>query len=293
MSILLLVVFTTLAVSAICSLMEATLYNTRIATLEAAKTHNRYVSSANSMLAMKKDVARPTSAILILNTIANTAGATIAGMLAAREFGRIGVPIFSAILTVAILFVSEILPKTIGAVHWRIIWPFVVPPLNGIQKLLTPVIWITQWFFTAFVKGKAPPVTTEAEILALIRLGAGVGELTPTELELLTNVFQFDEVITRQVMIPRREVIGLEVSWNLDQCIDIIGQTTHTRYPLYSGSLDTIVGLVHVKDLVKLRSKNLFDLRQIARELVSVSEKTPLRSLLKQAGIPSPYGCSL
>ena len=95
-------------------LFEATLYSTRIGSLEAERAEGKHVRLAERFIAMKANIARPTSAILILNTIANTAGATLCGMYAAQMLGSVWVPAFSVGLTVAILFVGEILPKTSG-----------------------------------------------------------------------------------------------------------------------------------------------------------------------------------
>ena len=104
MTILILIVFLTLTISGICSLFEAVLYSTRIGTLEVAKKKENKKTLANKLLVMKRNIAAPIAAILILNTISNTAGATIAGMYAAKEFGGNYVPLFSVILTLGILF---------------------------------------------------------------------------------------------------------------------------------------------------------------------------------------------
>jgi len=282
MAVLFVVIAFTLGISAICSLIEATLFSTRIATLEAAKAGGRHVRGAETMLSMKRDVSAPTSAILILNTIANTAGATVAGMLAAREFGASGVPIFSATLTLAILFLSEILPKTMGAVHWKGLWPFVVWPLALIQHFLKPLIWITKRFAEVFVRGKPSSITTEAEILAMIRLGAKAGELSPTELELLTSVFYFDEVIVRQIMVPRSEVVFFDIDWPGARYRELIKETRHTRYPLCKDSLDNTFGVVHVKDLAGVALDGSVDLRKLAHPLRSVPERMPIHQLLRE-----------
>ena len=122
MTILFSVVAVTLLVSAFCSLLEATLYSTRVSALEAAAKTREHSAAAHRFLEMKKDISVPTPAILILNTVANTAGAAIAGMYAARTIGPAWVLPFSIALTLSILFFSEILPKTYGAVHWRALW---------------------------------------------------------------------------------------------------------------------------------------------------------------------------
>ncbi len=281
MSLLLTVVAVTLLVSAFCSLFEATLYSTRVATLEAARAQGRHVQGAEAFLALKREIAEPTAAILILNTIANTAGATIAGMLAASELGVGAVPLFSVGLTFAILMFAEILPKTYGAVHWRGLWPFLVWPLLAIRKALAPAIWVTEKLSSLVTRGHSAPVTTVGEILAMIQLGAKEGEVSPTELELLTAVLKFDETTVRQIMVPRHEVVTIDAGWSLDRCLSVVDERKHTRYPLCRGSLDDAVGVIHVKDLVGSSRDEIVDLDTFARPLERFPDLLPIRKVLR------------
>ena len=159
MTILLLVAAVTVIISGMCSLFESTLYSTRMAALESARTVGKHRRLARRFIDMKKDIARPTSAILILNTIANTAGATIAGMYATTVLGTAWVPAFSALLTIAILFLGEILPKTYGAVHWKSVWHLVVWPVTVMQQGLYPIIKVTQGFAKLFTVRTSTPAT--------------------------------------------------------------------------------------------------------------------------------------
>jgi putative hemolysin len=282
MFLFLTVVFVTLLLSAVCSLFEATLFSTRVASLEAAKAQGRNVRKADAFLAMKQDISVPTSAILILNTVANTAGATMAGMLAAQLFGSGAVPIFSIALTFAILMFSEILPKTYGAVHWRHLWSVIVWPLLLVQRVLRPFVWLTEKFSSFITHGQTVDPTTEDEILAMIQLGAKTGHVSATELELLTAVFQFDEARVREVMVPRHEIHFLDVEWPLERCLEAIESGKHTRYPLCRGSLEDVIGVINLKDLVLYRELGALDLEAMARPIVSVPDTMPIRKVLRQ-----------
>ncbi|MFP4390660.1 MAG: CNNM domain-containing protein, partial [Desulfococcaceae bacterium] len=143
MAILISVVVLTLLISSQCSLYEAVLYSTRMGSLEAEKIGGPRRVKAMKMIQMKREISIPLSAILILNTVANTAGATLAGMYAAKALGDGLVPAFSIVFTLAILFFAEIVPKTIGAIHWRRLWPAVVWPLSLMKWLLYPLIVVT------------------------------------------------------------------------------------------------------------------------------------------------------
>ena len=272
----------TVLVSALCSLLEATLYSTRTGALEAEKADGPRTASAERMIAMKADIAKPTSAILVLNTAANTAGAAICGMLAANLLGASWVPAFSAGLVLAILFIGEILPKTYGATHWQSIWHLMVWPLTVLQKGLAPFVKITQGFANLFVGARGSPAITEDEIQASIELGGQSGELTPSELQLISAVFRFDDMLTRQVMVPRGEVVFLDLNKPAEECLKLARESRHTRFPLCEGSLDSVVGLVHMKDLLGLNADERLDLRAHHRKLRHVPETMPISRLLRE-----------
>ncbi len=279
-----LVVFAALTVliSSVCSLFEATLFSTRIGALEAEKVSGRRPALALRLIGMKSSIARPTAAILVLNTIANTAGATICGMLVTTALGETWVLPFTVLLTLLILFVGEILPKTFGAMHWKRIWFLIVWPLIVLQRVFAPAVWVMQQFAGLFSSGKGTPSVTEDEIQASIALGRREGELSASEMQLLNAVFRFDDMLTRQVMVPRRDVVVINADWPLDKAFDVAKRTRHTRFPLCEGSLDHVVGLVHVKDLVGVASSEGIDLRSVSRPLRHIPETLPISRLLRE-----------
>ena len=281
MTTLLVVAGVTVLISSMCSLFEATLYSTRTGSLEAERAEGKHARLAERFIAMKANIARPTSAILILNTVANTAGATICGMYAAQVLGSVWVPAFSVGLTVAILFVGEILPKTYGATHWRDMWHLIVWPLTLMQKGFSPLIRVTQAFSGFFTGGLGVPAVTEDEIRADIHLGRKAGELSASELQLLNAVFHFDDMLARQVMVARRDVVFFDVHWSLEKCLEVAKETRHTRFPLCNGSLDEVVGLVHVKDLLGLTDDDGI-LRSVARPIRHIPETLPISRLLRE-----------
>ncbi|MDA1315500.1 MAG: hemolysin family protein [Acidobacteria bacterium] len=282
MTLLLLVAVTTVIISGMCSLFEATLYSTRLATLEAERARGKHKSLAQRFLRMKADIAKPTAAILILNTTANTAGATICGMYATTVLGASWVPLFSVLLTLTILCIGEILPKTFGATKWKSIWPFIVWPLALMEKIFAPLIYVSRGFARFFRADGAGPEITEVEIQAMIQVGGKSGELTPAELQLLSAVFHFDELVVRQIMVSRRSVVVFERGNTLAQCIEIAQRTKHTRYPVCQTSLDDAIGLVHIKDLLGVPRDEEFKLESIVRPMKTVPETMPISRLLRQ-----------
>lgn len=271
----------TVLISSACSFFEAVLYSVRMGALEAEKVQGKHAGLAGRMIRMKSNIAEPTSAILVLNTVANTAGATLCGMYATQVLGTGMVPVVSVALTLAILFLGEILPKTYGATHWQQLWHLIVWPTAALARALGPVINITQAFAWLFTGGRGVASITEEEIRASIRLSRDAGELSSDEQRLLQAVFRFDDMLVRQVMVPRTDIVILDVSWSLERCRDVVGRTGHARFPLCRGSLDDVLGLIHVKDLVVQADGADFDLGSLARPLRHVPETLPLSQLLR------------
>ena len=278
MGLLVFLVITTLVVSAMCSLMEATLYSARVVTIEAEGDDK----TARTFLGLKKNVTGSTSAILILNTIANTAGATYAGNVAGNVFAGthawIALPIFSALLTLGILFLSEIIPKTIGATRWRRTWRFVARPLAFIVWALGPLVRFTQWVTRSLTGNLPANVTTEAEIMAMVRMGQQSGQVSAAELQMVANVLRFDDVRCRQIMVPRRDVITVQVDSSVEDALSQATAQKHTRYPLVQGTLDATVGLIHVKDLLGAPA----GLAEVRRPMMRVPDSLMLPDLLAE-----------
>ena len=272
----------TVMVSSMCSLFESILFSTRVGVLEAERADGRHSRLAARFMDMKSNIAEPTSAILVLNTVANTAGATFCGMYATQVLGSALVPAVSVVLTLAILFVGEILPKTYGATYWRSLWRFIVWPLTVMQKGLRPVIRVTQAFANFFTGSRSGPSITEDEIQASIRLGRKAGELSRTELQLLNAVFQFDDLMVRQIMVPRTDVEFLDATWPLAKCLDVAKQTRHTRFPLRRGTRDDVLGIIHVKELIGLGSGDEVELSAIVHPAWHVPETLPISQLLRE-----------
>ncbi|MGD8520098.1 MAG: hemolysin family protein [Desulfobacterales bacterium] len=123
---------------------------------------------------------------------------------------------------------------------------------------------------------------SEEEIRALLMQAHIAGELSRSEHRLINAVFEFDELICRRVMLPRADVVFLDVKYSLSEAIDVFQQTKHTRYPVCDGSLDKIVGVVHIKDLIGLSADADFDLNSVIRPPQYVPETMPVRRLLRQ-----------
>lgn len=282
MGILVLVVVLTIFISANCSLYESVLFSTRVATLEAIKRNKTKEGLAIQMLHMKKNIESPIAAILVMNTIANTAGATIAGMYAADIFIPSMVIIFSVIFTLAILFFSEIIPKTLGAIHWRSLWYITVYPVTFLQYTLTPIIFFTRNISKLLTKKKKESTFTEEEILAMVHVGAKEGEISHQESMLVRNIINLEEKQVRTIMTPRTVMYSLESGTSITEALKLVEGREYTRFPVYETDKENITGYVLLRDLYFEKGKKNArkDLSSVIRPISSVAESANCLTLL-------------
>ncbi len=284
MTVLIIVVLITVFISANCSLYEAVLYSTRQGTLESAKTQRKRGKLATRFIAMKSNISEPIAAILILNTLANTAGASIAGMYATQVLGTVYVPLFSIIFTLLILFLAEIMPKTIGAVHWRSTWHYVVYPIEFIRRVLSPFIFLTEKFTRLLSTQAETSAITEEELLALIHLGAREGEISHEESKMVKNIINLEEIKVEQIMTPRKMIVSLGVHQPVEDAIPVIQASGFSRIPLYEKDKENIVGYALVKDIyaLHLKSDKNATLRDLSYPINKISADGNCFKLLNQ-----------
>jgi CBS domain containing-hemolysin-like protein len=281
--ILIIVVFLTLFISANCSLYEAVLYSARMGTLEAAKQNKRTQKLAGQFIALKQNISEPISAILILNTIANTAGATIAGVYASQILQPSWVAVFPVLLTLGILFLSEILPKTMGVVHWRRFWTLTIYPMILMKYALYPAIFVTQKISAFITKGHKISRITEDEILALVHMGAREGEITHDESSMVKNIIKLEEIKARDIMTPRTMIHSLDINLSIDEAFEVTKDKGFSRIPVYEVHREKITGYVMTQDIIlaKAQSQDKSLLRSITRAIEYLPGSANCLTLLK------------
>jgi magnesium and cobalt exporter, CNNM family len=254
MTILVIVVFLTIFISANCSLFEAVLYSTRRGTLEVAVGRDHESKAAKKFIAMKKSIAEPLSSVLILNTVANTAGAVLAGYYANDALGPAAIPLFSVFMTLGILFVGEIGPKTLGAVYWRNLWQVVVWPVHWLTISMYPLVAMIRSFTNFLTKGNKTPSITEAEILAAVRMGAHEGEISAGESALVHNIINLENRAIREIMTPRTVIFSLEAGTTVEDASRALDQKGFSRVPIYEGDQENIIGYIMIHDLFSVKT---------------------------------------
>ena len=282
MALLMFYVFLALGVSFLCSIMEAVLLSVTPAYIE--NTIQTGSSAGNRLQALKDNIDRPLSAILSLNTIAHTVGAVGAGAQAAIVFGKAYVGIASAVLTLLILFLSEIIPKTLGAVYWRQLAPPVASILGPLVWILTPFVYVSEMITRLIAKDLDEPSIQTAEIGAMAMLGEKEGVLENSESSVLMNVLQLREVKVGDVMTPRTVVFSLPEDKTVDEVVNQFKELEFSRIPVYADQEDNITGYVLKDDLLlwAATQPKPCKLSELKREFFSVSVDEPLSLLLKK-----------
>lgn len=259
-----------LGVSFICSVLEAVLLTTRRPHLEMRKLEGD--AGAIVMGHLKSDLDQAISAILTLNTVAHTLGAAGAGAEAAKLFSSQSLGLFSAILTLAILFLSEIIPKTIGAIYWK---PLMGPSAYTIRVLiwiLYPIVWLSQAVTRALKPKNQGPTVTRAEIEILAQISRREGALDQRELEIIGNLFQLATVRVSDVLTPRTVVFALPQHLTVAEARTLHTDLTYSRIPLFTKHVDDANTFVLRHDLLGVppEAQETTTLKSLSRPLISV-----------------------
>jgi CBS domain containing-hemolysin-like protein len=270
-----------IVVSFLCSLAEAVLLSLNPMRLETLKQQGR--AHAGVWLQMRQNVGRPIAAILILNTIAHTGGATVAGGEFDELYGDDWLWLFSSVFTLIILFGTEIIPKVIGVAYNEQLAPWIAPVLRVTIVALRPVIFLTELLSKAFKPKDGQSRITVQDIRTLAHVAASEGVLEPEQEEIILNATTLRTTSVASTMIPREWIIFLKAHDSLDTNFGIARNNLHTRYPISeSDSVDDIVGYVNFKEMA-MSEQRLPELTidQFVRPVLYVSSEANLNTMLK------------
>lgn len=248
MVLLLIYVGGALSISFICSILEATLLSVREIELEERKARGE--AGATLLLELKTQrIDDSISAILILNTIAHTAGAALAGAQAGHLYGDDFVAVFSAVLIFLVLFFTEIIPKTLGTVHASRLASPVARVLQLLVWLLTPALILTR-FLTGFLSRHEKRPITRGELAAMVAMASREGTLGAADSRLVANVLRYDEITVADVMTPRTVLRSLPVEATIADFLADHDAQVFSRIPLFEDTRDHMVGYVLQRELL-------------------------------------------
>jgi len=276
-------VATVLVVSAFCSLSEAALYAVRLPYVRGLADSG---SPAGHVLReFKEDMGRPITAILVVNTVSNTAGAAVAGALAALVFGESGpsIVIFSAVFTLAVLFLAEITPKIIGVAHNRAVAKAVALPWKAVIAILTPVVVAVQGLNRVLTPSTKQPVAPEEEVEQLARISAEEGSILDLEAALVERVLRLNEVRVRDIMTPRTVVRRFPHNITVEEAAAQVKGWVFSRIPVHDpDDPERWTGFVRTHDILVCLAGDQFEtrLKDISRPLHQVTEARPAHLVL-------------
>ncbi len=272
--------------SFLCSLWESVLLS--ITPSYAHELEQKGSGIGKRLHTFKDNIDIPLAAILTLNTIAHTVGAIGVGEQAVKIWAETN-PLLTGIvvpvtMTLAILILSEIIPKTIGANYWQRFTPFTVISLTFLIKILYPVIWVIELITKGLRKDKSEPVLTRSQFMTMAQVGEKEGVLDEQESEMIRNLLHFREVRVRAVMTPRTVVRMAPEQMTGQEFIDKYPDGRFSRIPIYENDdHDAITGYVLKDDLLHRLSHGEDPLmKELKREILVVLENYRITELFEQ-----------
>jgi CBS domain containing-hemolysin-like protein len=271
-----------LVFSFLCSVAEAVLLSITPSYIAGLRDKNPKLAALLKRL-KQDNVDQSLAAILTLNTIAHTVGAIGSGSKATVVFGSAWFGLFSAVMTLMILFLSEIIPKTIGAVYWRSLAGLTARFVRGLIWSLYPLIWVSETLTRMIARGKSAHVFSREEFIAMAGIGERAGKIDPHESRIIQNLFRFDSLTASDIMTPRIVISGLPQDMSITEALDAKPTVTFSRLPLYQADLDHITGFILKDDLLLSKAQNRGDvkLETLKREIKTVPDHMSLSNLLE------------
>ncbi|MFK7901004.1 MAG: CNNM domain-containing protein [Cyclobacteriaceae bacterium] len=287
MTLLIAFLLLSIVFSFLCSIWEAVLLSITPSYIKRKETESPAVGAR--LVKLKANIDKPLSAILTLNTIAHTVGAIGVGSQATAIFGATTISFFginiayesiiATLMTLAILFLSEIIPKTIGANNWKGLAPITAKCLNGLLIILSPFVWVSTQLTKVLKKDKSKSVFSKQDYMAMTEVIGESGELDDADYNLIKNTLSFDEVKAEEIMTPRTVVVMAEENKSLEDYYQEQKDFPFSRIPLYNDTQDSVTGVLLKDDflveLVEGNGKKL--LKDIKREVCFVDKGLSVR----------------
>lgn len=230
------------------------------------------------------------SSILVGNNIVNIAATSVSTSLFINIFGDGGVAIATAVMTVLVLVFGEITPKTIAANSPEKVAVVVSKPISIIMKITKPIVWIFNLLTGIIFKimgidnDGVKPFITEEELKAMVNVSHEEGVLEMEEREIINNVFQFGDMQAKEAMIQRLDMVAIDIEDSYDEIIELFKSEKLSRLPVYQESIDDIVGILNIKDIIFLSDEEIenFDIKDYVREAFFTYEFKKITQLLEE-----------
>jgi CBS domain containing-hemolysin-like protein len=279
---LFIVVTIALIVSFVCSLMEAAIFSVPLPYVKYLA--DKGSKSGKILLNFKENMGIPIAAILILNTISHTLGASIGGAMVA-EVSESAVIVFSLVFTLLVLILSEIIPKQLGTVYARNSSVLVALPLKFIITAIYPLVWLTQLFSKRIGHNNEEPLVSHQEVLTMAEMGHEEGVIDVFEDSVIRNIIGLDRVLVKDILTPRVVVFSLKETTRVGEIEKKVLDFPHTRIPLFSiEDPDSVKGYVTQRDISRylLEGDKDKQLKDFSRTIATVPDVMRADKLMLQ-----------
>ncbi len=236
---------------------------------------------AARVIRMRENAPKLLTTILIGNNIVNLSASALTTIIASELFGNTWVGVSTGILTLIILVIGEITPKSVATLYNVRLSMFFGTQISVLMVILTPIIWVLNKISRGIFKliginpDKNPNQMTESELLAVVDVSKEEGVIEPEERKMITNVVDFGDALSKDIMIPRADMVCIDLDTSYDEIMAILEEDSYSRIPVYKDSKDKIIGILHIKDMVIFREKNgkeNFSVDKVMRKPVYIYE---------------------
>ncbi len=281
MDLLILFFVLSVGVSFVCSVLESVLLSINMSYVAVLEKERPRIGAL--LRVQKENINKSIASILILNTIANTLGAAAVGAQASVVFGNDAVVVVSVVLTFAILFLSEIIPKTIGAIHWKTLAPLAAQFIRIFIWITYPIILTTLAVTNKISHGRADANSlTKEELLESMLQSEDEGVIDEKESDVIENILNLDNIKVGEVLTPRSVVFALDETMTIKEVVETEEAIfKFSRIPLFKESIEDVTGVVLTKKIFK---QALVDdsvmLKEIKKDMFSLNENVPVSKAL-------------
>ncbi len=269
-----------LGISGICSCVEAALFSIPLTKTKAlAEEGGR---AALALARIKGNMSRTITAIVVINNVSNIVGSIIVGAMGAKALGNQWLGVISGILTVLVILFAEIIPKTLGELRHTPVALAAALPLLVVARVMFPIIWLVEKAVAPFAHGRPGHITSAAEIKLLARLGSDEGAIEEDESNLIQRAFQLNVTTAENLMTPRTVLTCLPAEATLNEVLEQIIASPHSRIIVIGDTRDDVEGIVLKSELlaVALHGGGDEKVKEHQRDVVFVNESKRADDLL-------------
>ena len=290
-----------LIVLIVCFVVAALASGTETALTSVGRLRVRHLAEQGSQAAailqrLRADPNRFLSTVLFTNTLALIVASTASALLSDSLFTRWGVApewrlwltlLDSVALSIVLLIVAEVTPKTLALAHAERVALAAAVPVDRLASFLGPILWAVTIVSRALTGGRAAraPYLTEEELITALHVSEEAGVIEEQEHQMIHGIIEIGDKTVREIMIPRTDIIAVDREAQLRDIVKLFKQHRHTRMPVFERDIDHVIGLIHTKDLLlfyTLSSSRKFDMDKVLRPIEFTPEQKKVDELLNE-----------